>query len=514
MPFEGPTELSDLFRNPDLIKSVFERLNALENTNIVFNGVKHPLRMSPHNGVVDLDNPGKPETTGSDTIELTVTADDPNAELDVAWTNVGATAEQLFLERSTDGVNFSPLVTLAGNATDHSDDTATPGTEYFYRIREFEAGQFSAWSNIDSGTLTAAPSSFAVYGWGSNFFYELGRGNNTTPQTTPTQIGGSTADWVKVSSGEAYAMAIKSSGELWGWGNNDWYNIGNGTNTTQQNPVQVGVGTDWANVQCGQNHTIALKTDGTLWAWGRNDNGQLGLGDATERQTPTQVGAATNWTKIACGILHTLALNSAGEIWAFGRNVVGQLGDETSAFDEERSPVRTGSATNWISIAAGGEHSAAINSAGELWAWGNNTNGELGHAGASTDVATKEASAATNWASVACGDLHTIAIKTTGTIWATGEGGSRQLGLGSTTDFNTFQQIGADTTWSQASAGWEHSMALKTDGTIWGWGNNGNGTLGVGDTTLRATPTQVGSDTDWASVASTSYTSHALKTPP
>jgi alpha-tubulin suppressor-like RCC1 family protein len=44
-----------------------------------------------------------------------------------------------------------------------------------------------------------------------------------------------------------------------------------------------------AIISAGYDHTIALRTDGNLWAWGRNEYGQLGDGTAW-RESPTQIG--------------------------------------------------------------------------------------------------------------------------------------------------------------------------------------------------------------------------------
>jgi alpha-tubulin suppressor-like RCC1 family protein len=46
---------------------------------------------------------------------------------------------------------------------------------------------------------------------------------------------------------------------------------------------------------------MALKSDGTVWAWGYNLKGELGDGTTTERDTPVQVSGLTGAVAIAAG---------------------------------------------------------------------------------------------------------------------------------------------------------------------------------------------------------------------
>jgi alpha-tubulin suppressor-like RCC1 family protein len=43
------------------------------------------------------------------------------------------------------------------------------------------------------------------------------------------------------------------------------------------------------SVSSGGQHSLALKADGTVWGWGLNKNGQLGDGSNSNRNTPVQV---------------------------------------------------------------------------------------------------------------------------------------------------------------------------------------------------------------------------------
>ena len=91
----------------------------------------------------------------------------------------------------------------------------------------------------------------------------------------------------------------------------------------------------WSKISAGLNHTIALKTDGTLWAWGQNNGGQLGNGTNTNQNNPVQIGTANNWSQISAGRYHSLAIKTDGTLWAWGFNADGELGDGTTVNKNE-----------------------------------------------------------------------------------------------------------------------------------------------------------------------------------
>ena len=76
----------------------------------------------------------------------------------------------------------------------------------------------------------------------------------------------------------------------------------------------------------GYSHSVALKDDGTVWTWGGNYCGQLGNGSYTDSNAPIQVGGLSGVTAIACGGYHSIALKCDGTMWAWGYNY-GQLCD-------------------------------------------------------------------------------------------------------------------------------------------------------------------------------------------
>jgi hypothetical protein len=144
------------------------------------------------------------------------------------------------------------------------------------------------------------------------------------------------------------------------------------------------------------------------------------------------------------------------------------------------------SSTLWVTAPT-----SAISGSFELWAIGENSQGECG-VGTTTDVTTwTKIGSAQNWASVACGKNHTLALKKDGTLWAWGDNSLNQLGDGTTTDSTVPKQIGTDTTWYMIGCTDNGSFALKASGNstyplyLYRWGkpvSTYSGTI--------ATPTQ------------------------
>jgi len=170
-------------------------------------------------------------------------------------------------------------------------------------------------------------------------------------------------------------------------------------------------------VSAGNNHTVAI-INGSLRAWGANTSGRTGLGLTTgNTTTPTQVGAAWDWAYVSAGGPHTVAIRTDGSLWAWGFNTNGQLGDGTTT--QRTSPTRIGTATDWVHVSAGQTHTTAIRADGSLWVWGSNTDGRtgLGLTTGNTTAPTRIGTA-TDWVHVSAGYSHTVAIRTDGSLWA------------------------------------------------------------------------------------------------
>ena len=139
-------------------------------------------------------------------------------------------------------------------------------------------------------------------------------------------------------------------------------------------------------------------------------------------------------------------------------------------------------------VAAGNSHTVVRTSAGDLYVWGLNTNGQLGLGSTTSTTLPTQVTTLSSVAAVAAGTNHTLALKSDGTVWSFGANSYGQLGDGSTNQRTSPVQINGLSSIVAIAAGDNHSVALKNDGTLYTWGNGGNGQLGDGGTSNRNAP--------------------------
>ena len=215
---------------------------------------------------------------------------------------------------------------------------------------------------------------------------------------------------------------------------------------------------------------------------------------------------------ISAGGDHSLALKTDGTVWAWGYNSEGQLGDGTR--NNKFTPVQVGSLNDVIAVSGGALYSLALKSDGTAWAWGDNGYGQLG-VDTMTVVSTTpvQVSSLNNVIAISAGAIHSLALKNDGTVWAWGHNGSYGLlGDGTTTSSYIPVQVSSLNDVIAIAAGDLHSLALKNDGTAWAWGHNGYGQLGVGTmTVVSRTPVQVSSLNDVFAISGGCHHSMALK---
>ncbi len=150
-----------------------------------------------------------------------------------------------------------------------------------------------------------------------------------------------------------------------------------------------------------------------------------------------------------------------------------------------------------LSAALGGANPAiAATPSGGVYAWGDNSNGQLGNGtttNSSTPVVITLAPAVTAATAVAAGQDHSLAVGSDGKVYAWGFNGDGQLGTGTTTDSHTPVLVNPPTglTATAIAAGGFHSLAIGSDGNAYAWGSNLYGQLGNGTTADSHTPVAI-----------------------
>ena len=305
-----------------------------------------------------------------------------------------------------------------------------------------------------SGFSIAADANGVVWTWGGGGL--LGNGENTNV-LTPSPIS-TLSNIVNVAASRQDALALYAGGTVWTWGSDTFgvdsvggalgagYDLPSGfTNSPIQ--VQIPTGTNIVAIACGDGFGIALDTTGMVWGWGDNEGGEIGTGVATGRDQgtnlPVLVYGISNVVAIAAGNAHSIALTSDKRVWTWGSDSSGQLGWSASQSDPNPTPEPVSGLSNVVAIAGGYDFSLAATSNGNVYAWGDNTYGELGTNGPSqltnaTEVAgiSDAVSVAASFASSNEGYYTLAATFNQGTnqYWAWGQDDEGQIGNGTNVD--------------------------------------------------------------------------------
>jgi hypothetical protein len=172
----------------------------------------------------------------------------------------------------------------------------------------------------------------------------------------------------QVTAGDRHTCALLSTDHIDCWGENRYGELGDGTYSSSDMPVEAqGIG-NATQVTAGALYACAVLVSGHIDCWGENDSGQLGNGTNGNSDTPVEAQGVSNATQVAAGQWLTCVLLSNARVDCWGENGSGEL---------EVQGIR--SATQ---VTAGGSHTCVLLSSGYLDCWGYNEDGQLGNGGA------------------------------------------------------------------------------------------------------------------------------------
>lgn len=278
----------------------------------------------------------------------------------------------------------------------------------------------------------------------------------------------------KLVSGRATFCALLDNQEVWCWGSNSLYALGDGSAHTPApgQGVKVADLDDATDIFAGRNHTCALRSGGRASCWGFNDDGQLGTGLSRNLSTsPVQVFGVEDAVDLAMGLRHTCVLEGNGQVGCWGDNEYGQLGFEGRNNLAQRTEIVD--LPEVSEVDGGAYYACARLSDGRVACWGHNRHGQLGNVPEDEDDVSfvpRFVDGIDDAVSLSMGESHACVMRTDNTVWCWGFGPHGQLGGGvEVENGGVFQVIGLNDA-VQIAAGTRHTCALKADGTVVCWG--------------------------------------------
>ncbi|CAM8947795.1 unnamed protein product [Rhodiola kirilowii] len=287
-----------------------------------------------------------------------------------------------------------------------------------------------------------------VYSWGWGDFGRLGHGNSSDlfiPQPIQALQG---MHIKQIACGDSHCLALSMEGDVWSWGRNQNGQLGLGTSEDSLVPqkVQAFQGTSIKMVAAGAEHSVAVSEDGELYGWGWGRYGNLGLGDRNDRLVPQKVHSfhGEKMTQVACGWRHTISVTSSGGLYTYGWSKYGQLGH--GDFEDHLVPHKLEALSEYFitEISGGWRHTMALTSDGKLFGWGWNKFGQVG-VGDNVDHCSPVQLKFPNEQAcihckkviqISCGWRHTLAVTDRQNVFSWGRNTNGQLGHGEAIDRN------------------------------------------------------------------------------
>lgn len=183
--------------------------------------------------------------------------------------------------------------------------------------------QFACGVRLGSGTIQC---------WGNNNEYQLGNGTRTNNYTTtPTSVSGANT-FKAVASGGAFACGINSSDKVMCWGRGNEGQQGNGGVADGTVPAATTGNRSFSQISAGEHYICGIELTTQLgYCWGDNDNGQLGIGSTTDANVPTAIVGAKKWKKILASKNHTCGIDTTDRVFCWGDGTAGRLGNGDTA---------------------------------------------------------------------------------------------------------------------------------------------------------------------------------------
>ncbi|XP_019154680.1 PREDICTED: alsin-like isoform X3 [Ipomoea nil] len=235
-------------------------------------------------------------------------------------------------------------------------------------------------------------------------------------------------------------------------------------------------------------------------AWGSGEDGQLGIGDDEEKEWVCSIKALQNEkvSSVVAGSRNSLAICENGQLFTWGWNQRGTLGHAPISKTENiPSQVKALANVKIVQAAIGGWHCLAVDDQGRAYAWGGNEYGQCGEEPerkddtgkpVRRDIGTPQRCVPKlSVRQVAAGGTHSVVLTKEGHVWTWGQ----PWPPGDIKQISTPVRVQGLASVRLIAVGAFHNLALLDDGALMAWGNNEYGQLGTGDTQPRSQPIPV-----------------------
>lgn len=252
----------------------------------------------------------------------------------------------------------------------------------------------------------------------------------TDPLTTPKSL-----PVAEVYCGRYHTLARTMDGMVYTWGGGKNGRLGHADEKIRAQPtcVESLLKQKVITITAGYHNNLVLSANGEVWSWGWGAHGQLGLGDTKDKDVPTVIPelSGEGVTILSCGDRHSFAVTVDGRVYGWGSNEFGQLGckkkGDTLLRPEIIDALR---GLMIVGVSSGDRHSAAITNVGAVYTWGCGSDGQCGH-GNFQDVARPKLVETLDGkfvVDVKCGHNFTMVMTSKSEVYAWGNNTYGQLG--------------------------------------------------------------------------------------
>ena len=326
--------------------------------------------------------------------------------------------------------------------------------------------------------------------WGENGHGQCGDGTREN-RLVPAPVLG-LSDVVQISTKSLHTCALREGGEVVCWGSNLDGRLGGSMNEVELSPVALAGLPPITSLSVGGQHSCALAENGEVFCWGSGTYGQLGNLTSSGRD-PTPVDGISDAVAVSAGSSHSCALRQDGTVLCWGLGAVGQLGDGQLR-EQSFEPVQVEGLRDATAIGAGGLHTCALRSTGEVSCWGGAETGQIGDGDTFTRVSPVAVASLSDATAIAVGGGHSCALRANREVVCWGGSGAGQIGDGGSNPGNWSPVPSPVVDLSDVtaiSAAGASTCALRDGGEVLCWGLGQFGGNGNGDTANQSAPVLV-----------------------